>query len=137
VNDRADIARIVSAAGIHLPAAGMRTPAVRELVGPDVLIGRSAHSADEALAAYHEGADYVFLGPIWPTASHPREPGLGVAAIAASRDVPVIAIGGITPDRVLEAVGAGASGVAAISALWTSPDPGLAIERMLLSFDHE
>jgi thiamine-phosphate pyrophosphorylase len=133
VNDRVDVALAVGATGIHLPSSGLRIQLVRNIAGPELLIGRSTHSAKEALAAYEQGADYVFLGPIWPTASHPGAPGIGVGAITEVREVPVIAIGGVTPDRAMEAADAGAHGVAAISYLWGASDPDTAAERILLS----
>ncbi len=135
VNDRVDIALASAADGIHLPGGGIPTTYVRELIGPDVWIGRSTHSVDEALVAQDEGVDYVFLGPIWPTTSHPGRPALGTGAISGARTARVIAIGGVTPERVQPAMDAGAYGVAAISGLWLAPDSGAAVERMLLSFD--
>jgi thiamine-phosphate pyrophosphorylase len=134
VNDRADIVREVGAAGVHLPAAGLPVAAARDLLGEDALVGCSAHSPEEALAAHAAGADYVFLGPIWKTASHPGRPPLGPEAIQAARPATVIAIGGVTPERVARCRDAGAYGVAAISALWLSQDPGSAAREMLLCF---
>lgn len=135
VNDRVDIALASAAHGIHLPAGGIPTDHVRQLVGPDMWIGRSTHSVEEALAAHDEGVDYVFLGPIWSTPSHPARAALGTAAISGARPARVIAIGGVTVERVQAAIDAGAYGVAAISELWFAPDSGAAVERMLLSFD--
>lgn len=134
INDRADLASVTVADGLHLPAAGLPIAAAREILGPDVWIGRSAHSVREALDAAAEGADYVFLGPIWQTTSHPELRPIGPEAIAAARQVPIVAIGGVTIERVRIALEAGAYGVAAISALWRVPNPGSAAERMLLSF---
>jgi thiamine-phosphate pyrophosphorylase len=135
VNDRLDVARICGAPGLHLPARGLPTARARELLGPDVLIGRSAHSADEAREAGRDGADYVFLGPIWPTPSHPRgSRPLGPEAIAAAHPARVIAIGGVTLERARLCRAAGAYGVAAISAIWQAPDPGGAAAEMLLPF---
>lgn len=134
VNDRVDVAMVVSATGVHLPENGMPTATARMLVGPDVWIGRSIHSPAEAIAAVDRGADYVFLGPIWPTDSHPGHPGLGPGAISAAQPATVIAIGGVTPERVPAALEAGAYGVAAIRALWGSADPGATVKRLLLSF---
>jgi thiamine-phosphate pyrophosphorylase len=135
VNDRVDVALASAAHGIHLPGGGIPTTYVRRLVGADAWIGRSTHSVDEALAAQDEGVDYVFLGPIWPTTSHPERPALGTGAISGARTTRVIAIGGVTPERVRPAIDAGAYGVAAISAFWFAPDCGATVERMLLSFD--
>ncbi len=135
VNDRVDIALAAGVEGIHLPSAGLPTGVVRTLVGHDMWIGRSSHSAAEAIAACEEGADYAFLGPIWPTTSHPGAQGIGIGAIEEANAVAVVAIGGITPERIPAVIDAGAYGVAAISAIWRSRDPGATVERMLLSFD--
>lgn len=134
VNDRADVARAAGVDGIHLPSAGLPLSAARSLLGEDALIGRSTHSIDEACEAANEGVDYVFLGPIWPTRSHPDRAPLGTAALSAVQHVPVIAIGGVEPERVRLAIDSGAYGVAAISSLWHAPDPRAAAESMLLSF---
>lgn len=133
VNDRADVAKIVGAAGVHLPAAGLPIAAARRIAGPDSLIGRSTHTADEANRAADEGADYVFLGPIWETGSHPDRVPLGPEVIAHAHSARVIAIGGITPQRARICRDAGAYGVAAISALWHAPDPGSVATAILLS----
>ena len=132
INDRVDIARVAGARGVHLPAAGLDIAAVRALV-PHAVVGRSCHSVHEARTALNAGADYAFLGPIWPTASHPDRPALGVNSIEEAAPVGrVIAIGGITLERVAECRAKGAWGVAGISALWDSPDPGATAREMLL-----
>ncbi len=133
VNGRVDVARIVGTVGVHLPSAGLPVASARSIVGSDCLIGRSAHSTDEVLRAADEGADYVFLGPIWHTASHPNTEPLGPGALATAVDVPVIAIGGITPEKVPECLASGAYGVAVISALWYAADVGSATESFTLS----
>jgi thiamine-phosphate pyrophosphorylase len=101
----------------------------------DQLVGRSTHSADEARRALDEGADYVFIGPIWSTPSHPGGPALGPGALRELHSLPVIAIGGVTPERARECRDAGAWGVAAISALWRATDPAAVARAMLLSFE--
>ncbi len=135
VNDRADVVPYVGAVGVHLPAAGLAVQAVREMLGPDALIGRSTHDPVEAREAHEAGADYVFLGPIWHTASHPDRTPLGLEAIAAARPARVIAIGGVTPERAGPCREAGAWGVAAIRALWGASDPGAAAREFLLSLE--
>jgi thiamine-phosphate pyrophosphorylase len=135
VNDRADVVPLVAAGGVHLPAAGLPIGTVREMLGPDVLIGRSTHSASEAREAHAAGADYVFLGPIWPTASHPDRAPLGVDVIAAAVPARIVAIGGVTPARTAQCREAGAWGVAAISALWGVEDSGAAAARFLVSLE--
>jgi thiamine-phosphate pyrophosphorylase len=133
INDRVDLAAASGAAGVHLPAAGLPTPVARRLLGPEALIGRSAHDADEARDAFEDGADYVLLGPIWATPSHPERGPLGADAIAAALPAVVIAIGGITPERARVCREAGAYGVAAVSALWGTADPGRVMGEFLLS----
>ncbi|UCG86026.1 MAG: thiamine phosphate synthase [Gemmatimonadota bacterium] len=135
INDRVDAARVSGAHGVHLPAAGLPVAAARSILGRDVWVGRSTHSADEALRAADQGADYVFLGPVWRTDSHPEREPIGLAAISAVTRIPVIAIGGVTPRRVQQAIEAGAHGVAAISALWYAEDPRAVAQSMLLSFE--
>jgi thiamine-phosphate pyrophosphorylase len=116
VNDRVDVALACGADGVHLRADSMPVPAVRRLAPPPFLVGRSIHSADEARLAV--GADYVIAGTVFPTASKPdAHPVLGVAGLAAivrETAVPVLAIGGITADRVPDVLAAGAAGYAAI-----------------------
>lgn len=135
VNDRADIARICRASGVHLPEHGLPIAAARGLVDAGATVGRSVHSAEDARRAAQEGADYVFLGPIWETTSHPRRDPLGLGAITAAAPARVIAIGGVTPERARACREAGAYGVAAISALWRAANPAAAVKAMLLSFE--
>ena len=134
VNDRADVARIVGAAGVHLPSAGLSVAFARSIVGPNCWIGRSAHSVEGVESAADQGADYVFLGPIWPTTSHPNTEPLGPGALAKAENVPIVAIGGITPEKVPECLASGAYGVAVISALWYAPDVASAARALSLSF---
>lgn len=133
VNDRLDVARAAEADGVHLPAASFPTAAARALLGPEPWIGRSTHVPAEALAAARAGADYVVLGPIYPTPSKAQygEP-LGLAAVAATRiAVPLIAIGGVTPARVAELRRAGVAGVAVVRAVLDAPDPGAAARALV------
>lgn len=134
VNDRADVARIVGAAGLHLPSTGLSTADARSIVGPACWIGRSAHSRDEVIRAGDDGADYVFLGPIWATASHPNAQPLGPKVLSMESSIPIIAIGGITQDRVTQCLDHGALGVAVISTLWGASDIGSAVRALSLSF---
>ncbi len=120
VNDRADVALAGGAQGVHLPEAGLPVATARRLVGEGMLVGRSVHSLSEALRAQEEGADYVVVGPIYPTPSHPGHAGAGpalVRQVAKALSIPVLAIGGIDEARVVEVVRAGAVGVAVISAI--------------------
>jgi thiamine-phosphate pyrophosphorylase len=117
INARFDIAMISDAAGVHLPSHGVPVKDVRGALGSTALIGRSTHSVGEVDRALEEGADYVTFGPIYDTPSK-REygPPLGLEALreAAGVGVPVLAIGGVTTDRLTELASTGAAGIAAI-----------------------
>jgi len=133
VNDRLDVALAVPTAGVQLGHDSLPVSAARAL-NPLWWIGRSVHNLVEAEAARTEGADYLVVGPVFATASHPGRTPLGLQrlqAIAAAVDgLPVIAIGGITADRVREVRNSGAYGVAAIRALWDEVEPADAARRM-------
>lgn len=134
VNGRPDVALAAGVAAVQLGHQSISVQAVRALMGDEVLIGYSAHGAAEAASAVENGADFVLIGTIWPSASHPdREPaGVGrVRDAAGATTAPVIAIGGVTPNRVPEAVGAGAWGVAAIRGVWAAEDPAEAAASYL------
>ena len=98
------------------------------------LVGRSIHSSAQVMEFAVGAVDYFVLGAVYETASHPGRPplGLGVVAAAAERSaVPVVAIGGITTDRVAPVVAAGAHGVAVVGGVWNAPDPAEAVRRYL------
>jgi thiamine-phosphate diphosphorylase len=117
VNDRLDVALAAGAAGVHLRGDSMSPSAIRSIVPPRFAIGCSVHSPAEA-AAIGTAADYLVAGAVW--ASHSKPAGQrvlgtdGLAAVVAAASVPVLAIGGVTVDRVAEAAAAGADGIAAI-----------------------
>jgi len=119
VNDRLDVALALGAAGVHLGTQSMPARAARACVPPDFLVGVSCHSVEDTLEAEAAGADYVVLGPIFPTASKlAYGPPLGLATLqeAASRvNTPILALGGITVERVKACLEAGATGIAGIS----------------------
>ncbi len=119
VNDRLDVAMAVSAAGVHLGNQSLPAREVRRLVSADFLVGVSCHSLQEALEADSAGADYALLGPVYETPSKlPYGPPLGLEKlrdVAARVKIPVLALGGITVERVRECLEAGAKGVAGIA----------------------
>jgi thiamine-phosphate pyrophosphorylase len=119
VNDRLDVALAAGAAGVHLGTQSLPARVVRELTPRDFLVGVSCHSLEDALGAESAGADYVLLGPIFETPSKlAYGPPLGLAKlreVAARVKVPVLALGGITVDRVRLCLEAGATGIAGIS----------------------
>lgn len=123
VNDRVDVALAVGADGVHLGERSLPAGRVRALVGPELKIGVAVHTGT---GAGREGADYWVFGSVYPTESHPGEPGQGLAALASVvRDspVPVLGIGGMLPERVGAVRQAGAAGVAVLGALGTAADP--------------
>ena len=128
VNDRADVALAVSADGVQRTYLSLPTVALRRIGPPGFLIGASVHSLVQAREAVSEGADFVVFGPIYDTPSK-RQYGApqGLRAlehVAAASARPVIAVGGITPERVAEVCGAGAAGIAVISAIYGAASPG-------------
>lgn len=138
VNDRADIALAVNAGGVQIGSRGLPLPAVRRLLGPLAPVGASVHSVEQAMAAERDGATWATFGHVWETGSHPGEPGRGVAALreaTAAVGIPVIAIGGVTAARVSEAIAAGASGVAVISAILGADDPAAATRAIRRALD--
>ena len=132
VNSHLDVALICGADGVHLPERGPSVAATRRLAGDGLIIGRSVHSVEEAVKAEEEGADYVQVGAIFPTRSHPGPPaGPGlVESVAARVSIPIVAVGGITARNVGEVMQAGARGAAVISAVLGSPSPGAAARRL-------
>lgn len=129
------LAAELDAGGVHLPGGGTARDieAARALL-PRGLIGVSAHGPDEVDAAASAGADYATLSPIYPTASKPGYgPALGLAAIrrAAASGLPVIALGGITPERVPDCLAAGAAACAVMGGLMHGDDPVAEARRYL------
>jgi thiamine-phosphate pyrophosphorylase len=126
INDRVDVAEAVEADGVQLPEEGLPTRIVRGIMGRYVVIGRSVHDLEAAQAAARDGAEYVIAGTVYKSTSHPDTKPAGPALISAiTKDsiLPVLAIGGITADKVDEVVKAGAAGVAVISAIAGAEDP--------------
>ncbi len=132
ISARPDLAAAIGADGIQL-AAGDLSPADARRVFSPGWIGRSVHSDREAEEAVAEGADFLMVGAVYPSASHRDRPpaGLELVSRSAALGKPVIAIGGINPARAREARAAGAYGVAAISSLWRVDDPAAAALAML------
>jgi thiamine-phosphate diphosphorylase len=129
VNDRVDIAMSVRANGVQLGRDALSVSDARLLLGRGARIGYSAHSPGECGQAAADGADFVLAGTIWASASHPHRPPAGVAVLrecAARCPRPVLAIGGVTPERVAVAVAAGARGVAVLGGVWDAADAGRA-----------
>jgi thiamine-phosphate diphosphorylase len=132
VNDRVDIAMALRANGVQLGAASLPVSAARALLGAGARIGYSAHSALEVMQAETDGADFALAGTIFPSASHPDRAAAGLRLLSecvARSALPVVAIGGITPERVAGAAQAGAYGVAVLGGVWHATDPVAAAAR--------
>lgn len=132
VNDRLDIALATRACGVQLSRSGLLPEDARRLA-PEWWIGCSVHSLEEARTARDWGADYLLTGPVYHTATHPGGAplGLGLLSDIVLLGPPVIAIGGMTPERARAATRAGAYGVAAIRAIWDAADPQEAASSLL------
>jgi len=135
VNDRADVALTAGADGVQRTHASLPVAALRRIGPGSFLIGASVHSLDGARQAEAEGADFIVFGPVYDTPSkRPFGPPQGLdalARIAAAVAKPVIAVGGITPERVGPVMGAGARGVAVISAILGAERPSDATKAFL------
>jgi thiamine-phosphate pyrophosphorylase len=139
VNDRLDVALAVEADGVQRTTTSLPVEVMRAVADKRLHIGASVHSLDEALDAEAAGADWVIFGPVYETASkraYGAPQGLrAVGEVARTLKIPVIAIGGVTPERVVEVRGAGAHGVAVISAIAGVPSPGAATRRFLQALE--
>lgn len=127
VNDRADLARLSGAAGVHVGQEDLPVEEARRIAGSEAIVGMSTHDEAQVAAAVRTSASYIAVGPIYGTASKDTgytARGLDLVrhAVRASR-VPVVAIGGITLERAPEVIAAGAASVAVISDLLTGGDP--------------
>jgi thiamine-phosphate pyrophosphorylase len=132
VNDRVDVALAVRS-GAHLGRRGIPLPEARRLLDR-ALLGFSAHAVEEARVAEAEGADYLFLGTIFPSASHPEGGAAGLPLLqraVAGAAVPVLAIGGITVERARGVRAAGGYGVAVIRGIWEADDAPDALRAYL------
>ncbi|MCL5269260.1 MAG: thiamine phosphate synthase [bacterium] len=134
INRWLDLARAVRADGIHLGEGGPTVDEARRALGPDALVGYSAHAPDEALAAFAAGADYVTLSPIYATESKPGTNPLGLTPLSVltrKTPGPVIALGGIGPAQVSSVMNVGAHGVGVIRAIFAAKDPDRATRHLL------
>jgi thiamine-phosphate pyrophosphorylase len=133
VNDRVDVARSLQLA-VHLGRRSLPVAVARELLGADSLIGASVHAAEEARRAVAASADYVIAGTVYSSRSHPQRAGEGVEwlrKVCSTTPAPVVAIGGITPERAPAAIAAGAHGIAVLAGVWSAADPEEAVRTYL------
>lgn len=135
INDRADIALACSASGVHLGQDDLPLSAARQLLDPDKIIGISVNTVSEAQAAEKGGADYLGVGPVYPTSTKKGlKTVLGIQGLKIIRDrvrLPILAIGGIDAENGGEVMASGADGAAVISAILGAEDIGRATRELL------
>lgn len=135
VNDRPDVALAVGAGATHLGAQDLPLAVARRVVGAGHLLGGTTRDPDDARRLVAEGADYLGVGPAFATTTKDGLPDPlgpeGVGAVAAAVDVPVIAIGAVTAERVPALLAAGAHGVAVVAAVSDAADPAAAVRALL------
>lgn len=131
INDRVDVAIAVRADGVQVGRLGLAVEEARRVMGRACPVGCSVHGPDEAKRCVEQGADLVVLGNVFATASHPDRTPIGLDALrrVAALGRPIVAIGGISTERVEQVMEAGAWGVAVLSGVWAAADSGAAAER--------
>ena len=125
INDNVEIAAAIGADGVHVGQSDMEAGDVRRRLGPDKIIGVSAQTAEQALRAQEHGADYLGVGAVFPTGSKADATEVSretLEEICRAVDIPVIAIGGIGRENVMELKGSGICGIAVISAIFAQKD---------------
>jgi len=126
INDHIDIALEVDADGVHLGQDDLSLAEARQLLGPDRIIGISTHSIEQGLAAQAGGADYIGVGPVYPTGTKPGRAAVTTSYVqeaAAQIRIPFVAIGGITLGNVDTVIAAGAKRICAVSEIVGADDP--------------
>jgi len=134
INDRIDLAMALPLDGVHLARTSLPPTEARRLLGSSRLVGISCHTVEEAMEA-HEGADFIVLGPVFPTPSKAAYgPPVGLERLRKVRrriELPILGIGGVTESNAAEVIAAGADGVASISAVMSAVDPAAAVRGLL------
>ncbi|HVU52411.1 MAG TPA: thiamine phosphate synthase [Polyangia bacterium] len=136
VNDRVDVALAAGADGVHLGGRSL-SPADVARVAPRLAVAVSTHARGEVETAARAGARFAVFGPVWDTPSkRPYGAPVGLDALrdATAAGLPLVALGGVTPENAASCAAAGAAGVACIRAVLAAPDPGAALVRLLAAF---
>jgi len=135
VNDRVDVALTCGVLNVQLGARSLPAPEARSLIGEGCCIGVSCHRADEVALAGRDGADFAFVGTLFPTPSHPQAETLGIEEVRAAHEAsggrPWIGIGGIGLEQVSTVLASGAFGVAVVRGVWDTTEPGQAVQQYL------
>lgn len=134
INDRADIALAVDAAGLHIGQEDLPLVVARKLLGPKKIIGVSASTLEEALLAQDQGADYLGVGAIFPTNTKNDADSVSLAELTAIKNkvtIPIVAIGGINGNNIRSVMNTGVDGAAVVSAIIAAADPYEATGKLL------
>ena len=134
VNDSVEIALAIDADGVHVGQSDIKGRNIRGLIGPDKILGISAGTVEEAIAAEKAGADYIGVGAVFGTSTKKNTRNLSVEKlqeICHAVSIPVVAIGGINATNLMELSGSGVDGVAVVSAIFGAEDPGKATAQLL------
>ena len=134
VNDSVEIALAIDVDGVHVGQSDIRGRDIRKLMGPDKILGISAGTVEEAVAAERAGADYIGVGAVFGTSTKKDARNLTVEKlreITNAVSIPVVAIGGINARNLMELSGSGVDGVAVVSAIFAAEDPGKATAELL------
>ena len=134
VNDRVDVALCSGLAGVHLGHRSLLPAEARALLGSDRLLGVSVHNMEEALEAVRGDAGFLLVGALWATPSHQDQASVGpnlLHEVATAVSVPLLGIGGVTPERVPTILEAGAHGAAVLGGIWHVPSSGDAVQAYL------
>lgn len=134
VNDNVEIALEIDADGVHVGQSDIRGRNIRNMIGEDKILGISAGTVEEAIAAENAGADYIGVGAVFGTTTKKNARNLSVKKlkeISDSVSIPVVAIGGISASNIMELTNSGVDGVAVISAIFAAEEPGKATANLL------
>ena len=134
VNDSGEIAMAIDADGVHVGQSDIKGRDIRSMIGKDKILGISAGTIEEAIAAEKAGADYIGVGAVFATGTKKNARNLSVEAlkkIVSAVSIPVVAIGGINSKNLMELRGSGVDGVALVSAIFAAEDPGEATAQLL------
>ena len=134
VNDSVEIALQCDADGVHVGQSDIKGRDIRAMIGPDKILGISAGTVEEAIAAEKARADYIGVGAIFATSTKKNARSMTMEQlkeIVSSVSIPVVAIGGISAENILQLRGSGVDGVAVVSAIFAAEDPGKATANLL------
>ena len=134
VNDSVEIALECNADGVHVGQSDIKGRDIRAMIGPDKILGISAGTVEEAVAAEKAGADYIGVGAVFATSTKKNARNMTMERLKEIREavsIPIVAIGGINGENMLQLKGSGVDGVAVVSAIFAAEDPGKATAELL------